>query len=179
MNAEVKERAESILSNPNAKINRHSLIRDLLADIERLEKVSASIVNGDVVAELTRLNVQIAELEQKLANLTDSERKLSCWIDKARKLAVNCGMPTDEERTTRYLEYVEARIVTLGQENKTLEVRLCRQVLKNAQAAVDARRQVARECVEIVNSQHVDEYGNGQCCEIVEAIKQKFGLEEE
>lgn len=56
------------------------------------------------------LEKQVCELEQWKDSLTDPERKLKAWIDAARALALKCGMPEDETRTTRYFGWIERKL---------------------------------------------------------------------
>ena len=52
-------------------------IRDLLAELERVEKIAEPIESGKVVAELTRLNQRIAELEAENNRLNTLLHKAS------------------------------------------------------------------------------------------------------
>ena len=53
------------------------IIRDLLAELERVEKIAEPTITGKVIAELTRLNQRIAELELEKSVYRHNSPKLA------------------------------------------------------------------------------------------------------
>ena len=91
-----------------------------------------------------------------------------------------------KERATRYLmswqgsRYETKEIITdlLAELERVENSREAECMECEKLATIAIRQQAARDCVEIAEAMHVDEYGNGQCGEIAELIRHQFKLQE-
>ncbi len=102
------DRYDGIDKDPEGAFVYYQDYREIEAICEGLDSYAAVCV-----ANVQRLESRVRELEAERETLTDPERKLNAWIKAARELALSCGMPEDEERTTRYIGYVTKELSTL------------------------------------------------------------------
>ena len=75
--SEIRGRAKEWLKAPVSMVRAEDIVVDLLAELERVEKIAEPIESGKVVAELTRLNQRISELEAENNRLNTLLHKAS------------------------------------------------------------------------------------------------------
>lgn len=202
---EIRERAKwlvDVLRDKDDLMCSESLalksIRDLLAELERVEKIAEPIESGKVVAELTRLNQRIAELEANLKHVQGIAKATMDKLPERWNMGFQAGLkqavPHEKDLTNALSDERKARkddnaaftedILRLEAENNRLNTLLHKASQKSAEDFTefikDARTQAARECVEIIDKYPAFLFGAdavGVKLNLSQSIKARFGLD--
>ena len=175
------------------------MVTDLLAELERVEKIAEPIESGKVVAELTRLNQRIAELEANLKHVQGIAKATMDKLPERWNMGFQAGLkqavPHEKDLTNALSDERKARkddnaaftedILRLEAENNRLNTLLHKASQKSAEDFTefikDARTQAARECVEIIIKETKPHplFQGSFCNLVISAIKAHFAIKGE
>lgn len=153
--SEIRERAQwLVLSWGRPQSEFKEAITDLLAELERVEKIAEPIESGKVVAELTRLNQRIAELEANLKHVQGIAKATMDKLPERWNMGFQAGLkqavPHEKDLTNALSDERKARkddnaaftedILRLEAENNRLNTLLIESVTANDRLELFARQ---------------------------------------